>query len=113
MSQDPWNLYVVDDASHVWALSKSANGSTVWVQDKLHARPVSGVSYLKDSVLIGDFEGYLHALDSSDGRFIARKKLGSGINVAPIVVDDVAYVLSSNGILSAIKLERKSASDNT
>ena len=106
MSQDGDNIYLVDVKSHIWSMSKAANGSTVWVQDKLHARPVSGVSYIKDAVLLGDFEGYLHALDSSDGRFIARKKFGKSINVPPVIDGDTAYIFSIDGKLTALQLER-------
>lgn len=106
MAQSDRNLYVVDEKSHVWSMSKEAGGSTIWVQDKLHARPVSGVGYLSDAILVGDFEGYLHALDSADGRFIARKRFGDGIQVAPVINGNTAYLLSDDGKLTALQLNR-------
>ncbi|HEX7027773.1 MAG TPA: outer membrane protein assembly factor BamB, partial [Gammaproteobacteria bacterium] len=59
MSLDEENLYVADEMGHIWAFDR-LTGSTVWVQDKLHARPVSGTSVYDDFVMVGDFEGYLH-----------------------------------------------------
>jgi outer membrane protein assembly factor BamB len=106
MSLDQENLYLVDENSHVWALHRQS-GSTVWMQDKLHARPVSGTAVLDNAAILADFEGYLHALDISDGRFIARQRLdGAGIDVAPVVVDNTAYVLSRGGELTALRLQR-------
>lgn len=112
MSLDQDNLYVADEDGHVWALERLV-GSTVWMQDKLHARPVSGTSLLGGAVVVGDFEGYLHAMDKSDGRFVARHRVGdAGINVPPLVVDDVAYVQSRDGLLTALKLNYFSKSED-
>jgi outer membrane protein assembly factor BamB len=124
MSLDQDHLYVADENGHVWSLERMV-GATVWMQDKLHARPVSGTALLGRAVIVGDFEGYLHALDTADGRFVARYRLSNesnarrtengrfieptqtihaAINVPPLVVNDVAYVLSRDGLLTALKL---------
>jgi outer membrane protein assembly factor BamB len=104
MSLDQDHLYIADENGHVWSLERLV-GATVWMQDKLHARPVSGTALLGRAVIVGDFEGYLHAMDTADGRFVARSRAGDGgINVSPLVVDDVAYVLNRDGQLSALKL---------
>lgn len=105
MSLDQDHLYVADENGHVWSLERLV-GATVWMQDKLHARPVSGPALLGRAVIVGDFEGYLHAMDTADGRFVARHRVGdAGINESPLVVDDVAYVLSRDGLLTALKLD--------
>lgn len=125
MSFDQDHLYVADENGHVWSLERMV-GATVWMQDKLHARPVSGVALLGRAVIVGDFEGYLHAMDTADGRFVARYRISyessvqrtengrfivttqityPSINVPPLVVDDVAYVFSRDGQLTALKLD--------
>lgn len=104
MVLDQDHLYVADENGHVWALERLV-GATVWMQDKLHARPLSGTALLGRAVIVGDFEGYLHAMDTTDGRFVARYRAGDGVNVPPLVVDDVAYVLSRDGLLTALKLD--------
>lgn len=107
MALDGENLYAADEMGHVWAVDRMT-GATVWVQDKLHARPVSGTAVYRNAVLVGDFEGYLHALDIADGRFVARTRIsGEGINVAPVVDKDVVYVYSRDGELAALTLQRK------
>lgn len=108
MSIDTENLYAADEMGHVWAFER-LTGATVWVQDKLHARPISGTAVLNSAVLVGDFEGYLHAMDIADGRFIARTRIGDeGISVAPMVDKDVIYVYTREGVLAALILQRKS-----
>lgn len=104
MAVDSSNVYLVDELSHVSAMDRWS-GVTSWTQDKLHARPGSGVATYDDAVLIGDFEGYLHALHKSDGRFIARRKLGDAIRSTPIVEDDRIYVWTRDGDLYALALE--------
>lgn len=107
MSLDKENLYVADEMGHIWAFDR-LTGATVWVQDKLHARPVSGTGVYSNVVLVGDYEGYLHAMDIADGRFVARTRVGDeGINVAPVVDKDVIYVYSREGELAALTLQRK------
>ncbi|HEX5056895.1 MAG TPA: outer membrane protein assembly factor BamB [Gammaproteobacteria bacterium] len=104
MSMDEDHLYVADENGHIWSLDRLV-GATIWMQDKLHARPVSGTALLDGAVIVGDFEGYVHALDTADGRFVARVRVGDdGITVPPLVVDDVAYVLNREGRLTALKL---------
>jgi outer membrane protein assembly factor BamB len=105
MSMDEDHLYVADENGHIWSLDRLV-GATIWMQDKLHARPVSGTALLGHAVIVGDFEGYLHAMDTADGRFVARYRVGgAGINVPPLIADDVAYVLNREGRLTALKLQ--------
>ncbi len=105
MSLDDENLYVVDSRSFVWALGKFG-GTTLWVQEALRARPASGAATYKGMIVLGDFEGYLHALDASDGRIIARKKFGDAIYVEPYADGDRLYVINQKGDLSALTIER-------
>lgn len=76
-------LYVTDAEGTVLALDKS-NGSTQWKNDQLFMREVSAPFVLDNFVVVGDFEGYLHALDRTDGSIVARRKTdGSAIMFAP------------------------------
>ncbi|MFN3238137.1 MAG: outer membrane protein assembly factor BamB, partial [Pseudomonadales bacterium] len=52
-----------------------------------------------------DFEGYLHLVAQSDGRFVGRVRVDSdGLN-SPVVVDGSRmYVLGNSGRLSAFEL---------
>ncbi len=66
-------LYVSDDQGTVLALDKSS-GSTLWKNDQLFMRQVAAPYLTEKFVLVGDFEGYLHALSRADGSLLARLK---------------------------------------
>jgi len=97
-------LYSADERDHIWALDAS-NGATLWKQDKLQARKITRPVAMQNSVLVADFEGYLHWLSPFDGRFLARVQADDvGVIVAPQVQDNIAYVLSRDGELAAYRI---------
>ena len=54
---------------------------------------------------MGDFEGYLHLIAQSDGRFVGREKIQSDPLIAPVVVDGSRmYVQTIEGKLYAYEL---------
>ncbi len=103
MSYDWRYLYVSDSKSHVWQLDQR-NGASLWKQSELFNRVLSTPVAYDDYVVVGDFEGYLHWLSSSDGRQLARIQVaGTHIGARPIVVDDTVYVYATDGTLAALK----------
>lgn len=99
-------LYSADERDHIWALDAS-NGATLWKQDKLQARRLTRPVAMGNTVLVVDFEGYLHWLSPFDGRFLARVQADAdGVIVAPQVHDDIAYVLSRDGELAAYRIKQ-------
>ncbi|MGH8559241.1 MAG: outer membrane protein assembly factor BamB [Methylococcales bacterium] len=98
-----WNyLYLSDESSDVWALEQR-NGASLWKQSELHRRQLSAPAIYKNSIVVGDFEGYLHWLSQNDGRQLGRIQISeSPIAVKPLVVDDVLYVYAKDGILTAL-----------
>lgn len=102
-------LFSADERDHIWALDAS-NGATLWKQDKLQARQVTRPVAMGNTVLVADFEGYLHWLSPFDGRFLARVQADdAGVIVAPQVYNNTAYVLSRDGELSAYRITESSA----
>lgn len=98
-------LYTSDDKDHVWSLD-AANGATLWKQEKLKARQLTRPVTMKNTLVIADFEGYLHWLSPFDGRFLARVETdGSGVIVPPIVYNDHLYVITRDGELSAYSIK--------
>ncbi len=98
------NLYLTDADGNVLALDKSS-GASVWKNDRLLLRNVTGVFPVDDYVIVGDFQGYLHVLKDEDGSFAARYKTdGSAINVAPVTLGDGALVQTSDGALYSITI---------
>jgi outer membrane protein assembly factor BamB len=99
------HVMVTDAMGEVWALDRRT-GNPLWKQDGLRARFVTGPGIVGDYAAVGDFEGYLHWLSLETGRFVARQRLDSaGINVPPLVVDRVAYVLGRGGKLTALTIQ--------
>ncbi len=94
-------LYISDDRDHIWALDPE-NGATLWKQEKLKARKLTRPVAMKNTLVVADFEGYLHWLSPFDGRFVARAETDdSGVLVPPIVHNGVLYVITRDGELTA------------
>jgi outer membrane protein assembly factor BamB len=100
----PENIYVTDDASHVWALNR-ANSASMWRQAKLEARHVSPPAVFGQFVVVGDLEGYVHWLRREDGQFVARVRIDSdSIVAAPVATSFAVYVYGSGGELAALQV---------
>lgn len=105
ISVDDANLYITDDDSHIWALERFS-GTSVWKQEKLQARAVTGPSSIGDYVVVGDLEGYLHWMDKTSGQFVARTRVaGNKIIAPPIVADHILYAYTSGGTLGAYTVQ--------
>ena len=101
MSVDINNLYLTDAEGNVWALDRR-NGASLWKQDKLQYRSVTGPVVVGDYVVVNDFEGYQHWLSIDDGHFVGRMEIdSSGISTASITANNVAYSYSNSGELAA------------
>ena len=103
MSTDGRSFYVTDDKNAIVALDK-ANGASLWKQDKLAGRGVSGSLTFGRFVVVGDFEGYVHFLQREDGSFAGRIATdGSPIITAPVALDLSSFVVQTrNGGVFAI-----------
>lgn len=97
-------LFVVDEASHVVALDADS-GDEVWRNDALEGRRLTSPAFADGKLVLGDFEGYLHLLDTRDGRVVGRDRVDrSGISVRPITDYRRLYVLANDGRLEALEL---------
>ena len=102
LSGDWSYLYLSDESSDVWALEQR-NGASLWKQTELHQRQLSAPVIYKNSLVVGDFEGYLHWLSQYDGHQLGRIQISDGpISAKPVVVDDVLYVYTQDGTLAAV-----------
>jgi outer membrane protein assembly factor BamB len=101
MTNDNEKVYVTDAKSNVWAFDANS-GSVDWRQTQLEARNITGPAMMKNYIVVGDMEGYLHWLSKTDGHFIARTKVtNSGILAAPIVDNNILYVVTMDGHVAA------------
>ncbi len=97
-------VYVTDDKSDVWALSRSS-GASEWKMEALANRGLTAPAVIGDYVVVADAEGYIHLLSRSDGHIAGRTELdGKGIRARPLVVKDVLYVYGNSGKLAAYRL---------
>ncbi|MHB1115701.1 outer membrane protein assembly factor BamB [Sideroxydans sp.] len=99
-------LYVTDADGSVFALDRST-GATLWKNDQHAYRQMTAPYPVEEHLLIGDFEGYVHLLDTRDGNLLARRKTdGSAILAAPVLMGDGAMVQTSDGELLAISVQK-------
>ena len=99
------HIYLVDD-DVVLAIGQRDAG-VVWRQDALKNRGLTSPTAFGNYVLVGDAEGYLHVLAQSDGRFVARAKLGKGLRTPLVEVDGAVYAISDDGRLTAMEIRRR------
>lgn len=96
-------VFITDAQDHVWSLD-ATNGATLWQQKKLHARRLSAPAMVGDSIVVGDYDGYVHWLSQEDGRQLARIRVGGdAIHLKPLVIGDMVYVMDEGGTLSALR----------
>ncbi len=94
------NVYIVADNGELIALRR--NGNDLWRQDALlRRRPTAPVAF-NNTVVVGDFEGYVHFFSNEDGTTVARLRAGNGMfSGAPVVVGTRLIVQSEDGSLTA------------
>lgn len=96
-------LAITDAEDSVWLVDRR-NATTLWKIDDLPRREVSRPAFYGNYVVVADYEGYLHWIDSSSGQFVARvDNGGDGVVSAPLVVGTTMYVVDRNGNLSAYR----------
>ncbi|MCC3704060.1 outer membrane protein assembly factor BamB [Rouxiella badensis] len=90
-------IYMVDQNDRVMALN-TQGGVTIWTQSALLHRLVTAPVLYNGYLVVGDAEGYLHWMNTNDGRFVAQQKVdSSGLLSAPIVASDKLVVQAKGG----------------
>ncbi|UZR27805.1 outer membrane protein assembly factor BamB [Methylococcus mesophilus] len=105
MTADRKELYVTDANADLWQLAVR-NGEDQWKQAELHQRRLTAPALVKDYLVVGDFEGYLHVLNKEDGRIVGRVQItDEPIEYPPVVYGDIVYVYATDGTLAAVTVE--------
>ncbi|MGH8251363.1 MAG: outer membrane protein assembly factor BamB [Steroidobacteraceae bacterium] len=105
LAADDTYLYVTAADSSVVALRRR-DGTEVWRQDKLLRRSVTAPAMAGDALVVGDFEGYVHWLDTATGELLARGKTGGGrISNAPIAAGELLLLQTDAGEVQAWRTE--------
>jgi len=97
------HIYLVDQNDRIIALTIDG-GVTVWTQsDLLHRGLTSPVLY-DGYIVVGDSEGYMHWVNTSDGRFVAQQKVdSSGFQTNPVVAGNKLLIQARDGNLYAFE----------
>lgn len=119
------HIYITDADGKVWALD-GRTGATLWRQDNLTGREVSTPAIMDGTVVVADYDGYVHWLSQDNGGFIARENLDKvwsnihyvweedaleegvlrSVTVPPLVAGNTLYVRDNTGALIAFTLAK-------
>jgi outer membrane protein assembly factor BamB len=93
------NAYIVSDDDKVIAY-KIGTETPQWTNDKMKLRKLSQPLGFGNYLAVGDFEGYVHLLAQSDGRFVGRVKVdGDGVRSHLLAEGNTLYVFGNSGEL--------------
>lgn len=99
---DAGRIYLVDQDDRVIALNADG-GVAIWRQSELLHRNLTSPVLYNGYLVVGDSEGYLHWMNTTDGRFVAQQKLdSSGFQTEPVVASDKLLIQSKDGEVYAI-----------
>ncbi len=100
---DAQYIYGADGSDRLSAW-RIATGDTAWTAEQFTNRKLGVPLAVGNSVLVGDFEGYVHFVERDTGKTLARLPTdGSAIVTAPVLLDGIALVATEKGGLYAIK----------
>jgi outer membrane protein assembly factor BamB len=103
LSVDNDDMYVSQSDGIIDAL-RQRDGSELWHSDRLKLRALSVPAVLSTSIVVGDYQGYVHWLDKSTGILVARARVAkSRISNPPVAVGDTVVVLTDAGDLAAYR----------
>ncbi len=98
------NVYLASSDSQISA-HNADNGREVWRVDALLYRDITSPVALGSYLAYTDFEGYLHLMAQSDGRFVGRRKIdGSGVKAGVVADGGRLYAMGDNGSLSVLEI---------
>jgi len=97
-------LFITDAQGYTWAFQR-LTGSVQWVQKAMKRRMLTAPALMDRAVVVADQRGYVYWLSQTDGQILAIDQVGSsGVVAKPIVVGNTVYVLSKNGLISALQV---------
>jgi len=83
------------------------SGTQLWRQEALRLRDVTAPTRFANTLVVGDYQGYVHWLSPDNGDFLARERAaGQRISGAPLVVGQNVYVQGDDGTVAAFTVHR-------
>ncbi|MBB4842110.1 outer membrane assembly lipoprotein YfgL [Paucibacter oligotrophus] len=99
-------IVVGGDASDRLTAWNAANGEVNWTAEQFQNRRLSAPLVQGSTVLVGDFEGYVHFLNRETGKTQLRLSTdGSAIAAAPVALGTTVLVATRKGGLFALRPE--------
>lgn len=106
MVLDDQDLFITDEKGYLWDFNKR-NGAVRWKQDQLLYRNLTAPVLLKNMIVVGDGEGYLHFLSKETGQFQGRVAISQqAIVSSPLVKGSSVYILNQAGRIFRYKLDQ-------
>jgi outer membrane protein assembly factor BamB len=103
LTVDGDSIYV-SQSDGIVAELRERDGSEVWQNAKLKRRGLSVPVVLSTSIVVADYQGYVHWLDKNTGALVARKRVSKfRVSNAPVVSGDTVVVLTDGGDLAAFR----------
>lgn len=85
---------------------RKSDGEKLWSSEMLRFRGLSSPIFVAGSVVVGDFEGFLHFVSPQDGTLLARVPSdGSAIALAPVWVDETLVAVTTRGAVIGFRPE--------
>ena len=100
-AQSPELVFSANEKSYVTAFA-TKDGTQVWENVQMTFRDVGEPLAVGKVLLMGDAQGYVHALSQADGKMLARIRHDSSpITAAPIAVGGLILIQSQGGKIAA------------
>ena len=104
LASSGFSLFLVDDHGRIYSVDRR-NGLEQWSNNELTNRSLTAPVVFNDYIVVGDYEGYLHFIDRSNGQIAGRIQIDSeGLSSAPVVADGKLYVQGRSGEVAAVTL---------
>jgi outer membrane protein assembly factor BamB len=109
LAADLESVYVVSETGELIALRRTT-GAELWRHDILLRRQPSAPVVFMNTVVVGDFEGFVHFFSNADGTPVARVRVGKGmLSGPPVVIAGRLYVQSESGQVAAFEVQAPEA----
>ncbi len=101
---DGTNVYVVDAEGKIHAYDYDT-GREVWVNSDLRYRSPSAPGVMGRVIVVGDYDGEVHLLDSATGEIIGRTSVSGAVKVPPVSLGDRVLIQTDEGHLVMLGLK--------
>jgi len=92
-----YDIFVTHKSGSVYSLDKN-NGDTNWRLNDLQYRRITSGAIVGDYFIEGDFDGFVHVIDSESGLIVGRSQIVSGVKILDtLTVIEDKYVLAMSG----------------